>query len=455
MIIINLIFAAILRIYKIGENYFFTGELGKELLYAKSFVDQKSFPLIGMPTSHEWLNYGPVYYWILIPVMKIFGNSPYILFWISLAVSLLGIAIFYFVFKKIVNKKFALILTAFVSVSPLWVWATRLSKLHVFFFILSPLLIYFLYKIWQKPKIKHFFLLGAVYGLLFSFHFSQIPILAVIVLAFYLKRKEINIKNYLIFLSGLLIPNITLFIYDAGRFLSMFKNLLLWIPYRFAGFSGLYPKNNMTWENLLNTFSAFNEFFGRNLFNNRLLWVLGSLIFIILFLVFILRNRKNFKKDFLVFYVISSTVAQILALFIHTTPPLHYFFPIFVNFGLLFSYFAEKHWNTGKTKILTMLIFVLLFVVGMFEMKNEHVNDKDYVPLSSQVSISDKIIEDSKGSPFKISRIGPYDYFPENYSQNYKYLLTIGGGKIDQNSNMGYTIIEGGRQVFAVKDNEN
>jgi len=457
MIVISLVLGIILRIYKISSNYFFSGELGKELLYAHKFIESGVLPLIGMPTSHEWLNYGPLYYWILIPLIKLFGNSPYILFWLSLVVCVAGIIITYLVFSKIINKqstpsegkRFAIILSFFISLSPLWIWVARLSKLHTFFFVLTPIIIYFLYKIWNK-EIKYIFWLGIVFGLLFSFHYSQIPIIIVIVLAFWIRRKSIKIKNYLMFLVGLVIPNITVLINDAQNGFPMIKNLVLWIPYRIAGFTGLYPKNNMDVGTFKSTLSAFNDFFGQNLFWDNRIWILGSVTFLVLFITFIIQNRKKFAKDFFVFYLIASTIAQCIALFIHTTPPIHYFFPIFLNFGLLFSFFACQYWQRRSTKVLTTLIFILMFVAGIFGLGSEHTKDIDYIPLSTQQKVVDYMVSDSEGKPFTITRIGPYDYFPEEYSQNYKYLIKIEGGVIDPSSKLKYIIYDIG-EVYVQK----
>jgi len=454
MILIALLAGTFLRLYNIWNNYFFTGELGRELLYVWQLIQTGKFPLVGLGTSHEWLNYGPIYYWILIPLVKIFGWSPFILFWLALAVSMIGILITYFVFKNIVDKKFALILSFFVSVSPIWVWATRLSKLHTFFFILTPLLIYFLYKVWNG-KNKYIFWLGFSLGALFSFHYSQLPLFAVIFLAFWLKRKNLKIKNYLMFLAGLVIPNITVLIYDAKNGFSMIKNLILWIPYRFAGFTGIYPKNNLNEVSGIGTITSFNEFFGRNLFDNSHLWILGSAIFIILFIIFFVQNRKRFSKDFLTFYIISSTIVQCFALLIHTSPPLHYFFPIFLNFGLLFAYFTCQYWNKKSTRILTVAIFVLMFAAGIVGMKNEHANDPDYVPLVNQENVVEDIVKDANAQPFSLERVGPFDYFPEYYDQNYRFLILSGGGKIDPTSKLKFIILEAGQNVYAIKNVEN
>ena len=443
MIIIPIILGTFLRVYKIFSNYYFTGELGKELLYVWQIISSGKFPLVGMGTSHEWLSYGPIYYWILAPLVKIFGWTPYILFWVSLAASMGGILITYFVFKNIVNKKFALILSTFVSLSPIWIWAARLSKLHTFFFILTPVIVYCLYKIWNG-KGKFTFWLGISYGALFSFHFSQIPTLLVIILMLWIKRKSLKLKNYLMLLFGILIPNITILIHDAANGFSMIKNLVLWIPYRFAGFVGIYPKNNLSQESGGSTLSAFNEFFGRNLFWDNRLWILGSIIFTILFVTIFVQNRKKYSKDFFTFYIITSTVVQCFALLIHTTPPLHYFFPIFLNFGLMFSYYTCELWFKKSTKILTVAIFILMFTVSIFEIGKEHVNDTDYIPLNVLEGVTTTIVNDAADRPFSLDRIGPFDYFPENYSQNYRFLILSKGGKIDQSAGLKYTVIEMG-----------
>ena len=446
MILIPIIFGTILRVYKIWDNYFFTGELGKELIYTLQYLNSGSLPLIGMPTSHEWLNYGPIYYWILIPLIKVFGNSPYILYRLALAVSIIGIYVTYVVFKNIVSKRFAILLSCFVSVSPLWVWATRLSKLHTFFFLLSPLVIYFMYKIWSGNK-RYMFPLGVAFGAIFSFHFSQLPIFIVILFAIFLKRKMFRLKHHILFFIGLIIPNITMLIYDAKNGFEMIRNLLLWIPYRIAGVLGFYSKNNFKEISGMNTLSAFNEFFGKNLFDDQRFWVLGSIIFFALFITFFIQNRKKYSKDFLVFYLITSTIVQCVALLIHTSPPIHYFFPIFLNFGMLFAFFASEYWIRKSSKILTITIFILLFAVGILRTNNEHFGDIDYIPFKNQNKLAREIVEDSEGNSFQVKRIGPFDYFPENYSQNYKYLILINGGKINPNSNLIYTIVESGVNV--------
>jgi hypothetical protein len=83
-----------------------------------------------------------------------------------------------------------------------------------------------------------------------------------------------------------------------------------------------------------------------------------------------------------------------------------------------------------------------MFVSGFLGLNKEHAGDPGYVPLKTQEEITDKIIIDAGGKPFSLKRIGPSDYLPEEYSQNYKYLiLSKGGNLIDASTNV-YTIVE-------------
>jgi len=90
-------------------------------------------PLVGLTTSHEWLSYGPFYYWIMLPFFKIFNGNPYILFFVALVTAVIGLLLNFVVIKKIIDSKTALISTIMLAISPLLVWQTRLSKLHTFF----------------------------------------------------------------------------------------------------------------------------------------------------------------------------------------------------------------------------------------------------------------------------------------------------------------------------------
>jgi len=415
-----------LRIYKIENNYYYSGELGKELLFIRQFALNKTLPLVGMATSHSWLYYGPFYYWLMIPVFNIFNGNPYILFCVGLVISVIGLFLNYIVVKKIADNKIALLSTLIQSISPLLIWQTRLSKLHVFFWVLMPVLMYLMYLIWNNKR-KWIFVSGLVFGLLFSFHFSQIPIVGVFALLFWFKKNVYKAKDWLYFIIGTIVPNITLIWQD--------KNLVLWLPYRIA---------NVTEKNPSGTFNSLSEYFGKNLFWDNKLWVVGLVVFILLFANYLYKNYKKINSDFLTFYIIISIGLMLFANILHGSSPIHYYLPVFTTVPILYSIYLSKI-KSWYFIVLPIFIYNLVsFNNDPYFYKNfdKKVIGTDFVKYSTQMNTTLFILNNAGGKQFSIKRVGPYDFFPEQYSQNYKYLLLWKGGKlVDENVNL-YTIIE-------------
>jgi len=412
LLLAMLALAVFLRVYGMPGNYYFSGELGKELLYMRQFSMSQTLPLVGMSTSHEWLSYGPIYYWIMIPIFNLFNGNPFILFYSTLVVALIGLVLNYWVMEKIVGGKVALISTVIQAISPLFIWRTQLSKLHVFFWILAPLYMYLLYLLWNG-KMKWVIWTGIVFGIMFSFHFSQIPLLGVAVGLFIIKRYRPI--EWLKFGLGVVIPNIT--------FLWQDKSLIAWIPYRVITFAG---------RNLAGTIQSFNEFLGRILFRDQKLWVMGSLVFLITFIHFICSRRKIIKEDFLTFFITLSVSFIFLANFLHDSPPVHYFLSISVIVTVLLALYLDKM----KYWWFPLVVLFLINLNGYFNFQKPD----DFVSFGSQIKLVDSIITDAEGTPFYIKRIGLSDYFPDNYSQNYKYLILWRGGKLTDSRRAVYTI---------------
>jgi 4-amino-4-deoxy-L-arabinose transferase-like glycosyltransferase len=369
-----------------------------------------------MSTSHEWLFYGPIYYWIMIPVFNLFKGSPYILFWAAWAVSGVGLLINYFVVNKISNRKIALLSTLIQAISPLLIWQTRNSKLHVFFFILIPIFMYLSYLVWNGGE-KWVFWAGISFGLMFSFHFSQIPLLGVFILIFWIRRNLYKWKDWVIFGFGVALPNITYIWRDWKIF--------AWLPYRTL---------NIADKNPAGTVQSFVEYFGRGIFWDTRFWAIGLIISAAIFVHYAYTNRQKLTKEFLPFFLVSSIGFVIFANIIHGAPPIHYFLPIFTILPILLAIYISKFkWG----------VYILIFIFAFnFSGYFKFIKPEGYVPFYKQEVVTDFLITESKGKAFSIKRVGPYDYFPENYSQNYKYLILWKGGNLVENSGITYTINE-------------
>lgn len=83
-----------------------------------------------------------------------------------------------------------------------------------------------------------------------------------------------------------------------------------------------------------------------------------------------------------------------------------------------------------------------MFAQGFFGIINEHQKDTDYIPLKIQEAVAEDIVKDADGKSFSLGRVGLFDYFPENYDQNYQFLILSKGGKIDPLAKLKYTIYD-------------
>lgn len=436
MILLIVILAAFLRLYRIEPNLVFHGELGDNYLAIKSIVESGQIPLLGPPTSHPWLSFGPLYYYLMAPVMSFANFNPTAGSYFFALSQIALIVINFLVIGKLFGRRVGMVSSALFAVSPLFVNLARQSRFYSLVTVLFYPFFYFLVS-------GNLFLAGLMFGAMINFHLT--PIIFIPPVAIYLLRKKTNIRSYLVFLAGLIIPNIPFVIYNVSNGFAMIKNFSLWIPYRVAGFVGVVPKNSPTWVTILNNFYSLfgvisNSFFYRPLFGTIFI------VFVLGFVFWMFKknwNTKNISSEFLLVLLF---VFGYAAIFIHGNPPIHYYLPLYVFPIIFFSLIVTKIKSDKIIVPIIFLIYVLnfrfFFSERWFYQDTSKIYPNKEVPYALQLMAADEILKDSGGNSFSMKRVGEYDYFDQNYSQNYKYLLTWKGGNLKDNSNIVYTIYE-------------
>jgi hypothetical protein len=439
MIILGLTAAAfLLRAYYISETFSFSGEFGHNLLAVKNAISEGHIPLIGPPTSHSWLYFGPFYYWLMIPIMKISGFTPLAGAWVGVISGTLVVLLNFLVIDRIFGRKIATLSSLFIAASPLWISFSRDAR----FYFLTTLVFYpfffSLYNIWKSNK-KYLFWAGLFYGLIFSFHYSPIILLPTLILVLYQKRKKLALFDYARLIAGFLIPLLPLFIYDSKNAFAMTRNFLLWIPYRVAGFIGLYPKNTVSSLVLKDNFWVINRYFGQSFVANEIFWPFISILLVSFFIYLFLRKEKP-QKDFNSVFLGVSLVAGLGGIFVHGSAPIHYFLPLFPIAPLLSAMLVVKLWEKINFRFLILGFGVLFFLLNLRWVLNLQTKEISY---GLQVQMAREIAKDAQEREYALERVGPYDYFEGDYAQNYQYLLWWAGNEPVNKANLSYTIYEG------------
>ncbi len=431
-----------LRFYRLIPNLAFNGEMGYDYMTIRTFVENHQIPLIGPRTSHEWFFIGPLFYWIFGILMPVFNYNVLVGAYFFGVVGVLSILVCYFVLKPLFGQKAALICSFLVSISPLWVQLARDARFNGVTAVLFFVFYYFLVRS-VNDRGKSLLKLGLTLGIMFGFFPSPILLLPGAIVVLFLYRKKIAKKYFFSGILGFIIPNLPYLLYNAEHKFEILKNLIVWIPYRIAGFLGLYPKNTVTSDVLRTNITGLYTFFQQSYLqtNNILIFVL-----IICVIVFAIKNIQN-NQPLKILLVVS--VVSYLGLFLHGAPPQHYYLVIFPVPLILLSLFLE---NIGmKNFWVAVAILSYLLIINLrfyFSDKWFYVNsarmsdDMTFVPYSLQLKVTDLIAKDAGEQKFSLARVGPLDYFGENFSLNYQYLLWNLGKKPDQSALLKYTIYE-------------
>lgn len=445
LFLLILLLGIFLRFYNINLNTGFYSEVGDNLLDIKNAYVHNYIPLIGAPTSHPWLYFGPLFYWMygLILILSRFDPISHAYFGASIAS--LVIIFNYFFIKKIINQKVALISSFLISTSPLYLIASNVGR----FIYVVPLLIYpFIYILYQIVfgKKRQFFLLAFILGVILNFHYSPLILIPFFITVFIIKSIKPTNKEILKMFLGFVIPLSPLLIYDISHKFIMMRNLFLWFPYRILLFLGLYkvheasvyitPDKNISFFRFVyNSFIPENSFFPLELF-----------IVFLIFTYFAWQVIKVFKKKFIndVWLILLPwAIWGYAGIFIHGSPPLHYFVPLFplpiLIFSMLFADISEK-------KIVKYFIMFVLFFFTILNF-NYYFSNKWFFPkgpINYEVKqkIAKFIVKDSNHKKYVLHRIGFNDTLPNEFKSDYVYLLWLYGNEPAKKASLQYTIIE-------------
>jgi len=436
VLLVSLLIGAFLRFYRLPENVVFHGELGHNYLAIKNAFESGTIPLLGPPTSHPWLSFGPLFYWLFGPILALFNFNPIVGSYFFAFVGTALILLNFVVIKEFFGEKVAAISSFLISFSYAWVNLTRESRffsLSAFFFY--PFL-YFLLKL-------RLFWAGLFLGIMFNFHLSPIVLLVPTAIYLFVNKRAFNKNRIFHGITGFIIPNIPFLIYNSQHKFVMLVNLLTWVPYRIAGFLGLYPKNTATAGVLRANVVSLYDFVGNMfIYEGRTisLVILGIVLAYIAFKFY--EQLKKQKKDWPILILILFFIFGYLGIFIHGDPPSHYYLPIYPLPIIFFSLFLVESTGQKMVNYVVMLVLIGLLLLNI----NYYFSDKWFegalVPYSMQLSASQSIISDAKGKSFVLHRVGPFDYFEGDYAQNYRYLLWWEGNEPVDNAKTQYTIYE-------------
>ena len=455
----SLILGTFLRFYRLSENLVFHGELGHNYLAIKNFVAEGSVPLIGPPTSHPWLAFGPLYYWLMAPLLFLGRFDPTTGALFMALISVVALVAMYWVGEKLFDRRVAILSTYLMAISPAWVSLARESRFYSLVALLFFLFLFFLVRALEdaktssgkQQKATNLFWVGMFLAVMLNFHLTPLALLPGTLILLYIHRRQLKKKALLLGGVGFIIPSLPFLLGDVQNRFSMLTKLLIWVPYRVLGFLGFYPRNNITTQIAEKNLSSLYDFFSQSFVIDAK--ILG---FILVGGVTLFAARRTVRtlgenrKDWSWLTLTALFVIGYIGLFIHADPPAHYFvtlLPIPILFlGLLLGQLFGK--RAGQV-LVTLVLFLMtvtnlrfFFSEKWFFLPETQILKDGRVPYRVQLEAAKTIVATARGEQFSLSRVGPFDQFEDNYAQNYQYLLWWLGNEPVKDTKIRYTVYE-------------
>jgi len=203
-----------LRFYRIKELGTFRSDQAIESSHTLEILRGKP-RLIGIKTSVSEVRNGAVMYYILAPLLWLFGYDPVAGGVLQSLLSLSTIPLIFLLGKKLKDNFTGILAAFFVSTSPLLVSYSRQTLLAFYPLFFSGLILFLFSKVLEKFNIKINLILGFLLGFMLQIHYLTITFfgLTLITAPFFLKRRKLY-SFYTSLIIGFLIGLLPLIIFE-------------------------------------------------------------------------------------------------------------------------------------------------------------------------------------------------------------------------------------------------
>ena len=161
---------ALLRVYNLQDSLQFLGDQGRDALVVSRIFTEQDLVFIGPVTSVGNMYLGPFYYYFMLPFLWLSYPSPMGPVYAVAVLGVVTLALVYFLGKRLVGQRAALIATFFFAFSSVILTYTRFSWNPNLAPLVSILMIYFTYAAWQK-KSQHWIWVALCFAILLQLHY--------------------------------------------------------------------------------------------------------------------------------------------------------------------------------------------------------------------------------------------------------------------------------------------
>ncbi len=441
-IIIVVILAAILRLYKISSYLEFLGDQGRDVYIVRKFLTEFDLMFIGPQTSIGNMYLGPYYYYLMAPFLLLANFNPVGPAIMVVLSSLATTYLIFFIFKKFFkNKFFGLYAGLLYAISPVSIKYSNFSWNPNIMPILSIIYFYLNYLVFLKKQYKLISWLTIIFVMALNSHYLALIFLPISLATYLLSlftfkttfKKEFNrlfkptLTAALIFIISLL-PLIIFDIKHNGQNINAFIQF----------FTVRQTTINLkAYKAIPNFYPLFNQINTRLIFAKFENW---GLYLSPVFLVLIISNlilRKKSKINYILFSLFY--FVGIIGLGLYKQHIYDHYFGFL--FPILFILYSASLVILNKRPILKLIQIPLIIIPIILSINQNPLRFSPPNQLQTTKDIAKLISDQAGGQAFNLALIAK-----NNYDPPYRYFLELDKQPLyllsDQKTDQLYVICE-------------
>lgn len=205
ILLVILIIAAFLRLYRIEDYMAFLGDEGRDALIVKRMIVDHKFTLLGPITSVGLMHLGPAYYYFMAPFLWAANLNPVGPAIMVALFSLATIVLMWQIGREFIGMRAGLIASLLYAVSSLVIIHSHSSWNPNILPFWSLLIIYSLCKVLVKKKYVWLTVTGVSLGIAIQLHYVALVFFPIILVSLALCKFKVPIKYMLLGIFGLFV----------------------------------------------------------------------------------------------------------------------------------------------------------------------------------------------------------------------------------------------------------
>lgn len=353
-IIIILIFAAILRFWRLEALTTFGGDQGYDFLIVKRMLVDGKFTLLG-PKIGPYnqlgnLYLGPAYYYLIAPFLLIFNFDPIGPAVFTVILALATILIIYLIGIKFFSKPVAILASSLYAFNVYLIDQSRASSNpHLIPFFVSLLILSILKITIAKSQSKIWpIITGISLGTLFQLHYLTISLIPVVLVMLIISRR---LGTLVLMISSFLVAILPQITFE-------FRHQFFITSQFFKQFS--QGNNVSSIDRFLDHFSRSTQNLSQ-VFINTDKFLFAATALLILILLFTTKSKKARKSILLL--ILTVILGLIFASIYSGEISLHYFASIYVSIVLLMSIILMALLEFAKNPLIKSVLILLIFQI--------------------------------------------------------------------------------------------